>query len=572
MRRARPGDAAWPTDADWDRLRKQVGGRLIELESPLAACRSEPDGDACADALRQLKNPYWLGDQPALTQASGWLDAWTSQPSAYAVAAGSVEDVVAGVNFARAHNLRLVIKGAGHAYQGTSNAPDSLLIWTRAMHRVVLHEAFVPEGCAGTIAPQPAVSVGAGAMWTDAYDAVTTQAGRYAQGGGCLSVGVAGIIASGGFGSFSKGFGLAAAGLLEAEVVTADGERRIANACTHPDLFWALKGGGGGSFGVVTRLTLRTRELPQTMGVVFTAIKATSDAAFRRLIARIVGFYAERLCNPHWGEQLRFAPNNRLTIAMVYQGLSRQAAEESWRPFFDWVAESSPDLAWDAPRYVDDLPARHFWDAAYLDQHAPGRIIPDDRPGSPASHFLWEGNIVEAGQFLHAYNSAWLPQALLARDQQPALVEALFAASRRWGTVLHFNKGLAGASAADRAAAMETATNPAVVDAFALAVVIAEGPPAYRDTPGLGIDLTAARRDAVAVGRAGEAISAVVPRPASYVSESDYFLEEWQEAFWGSNYPRLLQVKRTYDPDGLFVVHHGVGSEEWDAAGFIRRT
>ena len=71
-----------------------------------------------------------------------------------------------------------------------------------------------------------------------------------------MTVGVAGLVQSGGFGSFSKAYGLAAASLLEAEVVTADGEVRIANACSDPDLFWALKGGGGGSLGVVTRADL----------------------------------------------------------------------------------------------------------------------------------------------------------------------------------------------------------------------------------------------------------------------------------------------------------------------------
>ncbi len=83
----------------------------------------------------------------------------------------------------------------------------------------------------------------------DVYDAVTTRAGRYVQGGGCITVGVAGLVQSGGFGTFSKDFGLAAAKLIEAEVVTADGRLRIANACTTPELFWALKGGGGGTFG-----------------------------------------------------------------------------------------------------------------------------------------------------------------------------------------------------------------------------------------------------------------------------------------------------------------------------------
>jgi FAD/FMN-containing dehydrogenase len=87
--------------------------------------------------------------------------------------------------------------------------------------------------------------LGAGVIWLYAYSAVTTEAGKYVQGGGCTTVGVAGLIQSGGFGSFSKHYGTAASSLLEAEVVTADGKIRIASACTNPDLFSALKGGGG---------------------------------------------------------------------------------------------------------------------------------------------------------------------------------------------------------------------------------------------------------------------------------------------------------------------------------------
>ena len=540
----------------------------------MAACRSDPDGAACAEALKHVKNPYWLGDQPALTQASGWLDAWTSAPSAYAVAAASTDDVAAAVDFARAHDLRLVVKGGGHSYHGTSNAPDSLLIWTRAMHEVVLHDAFTPDGCAGTVAPQPAVSVGAGAIWMQVYDAVMTRAGRYVQGGGCMTVGVAGLVQSGGFGSFSKGFGLAAAGLLEAEVVTADGQVRIANAGTNPDLFWALKGGGGGNFGVVTRLTLRTRALPPTLGVVFGTIQAHSDEAFRRLTARILGFYGERLFNPHWGEQIRLEPDNTLRISMVFQGLTRTEAEDAWGPFVDWVDDAPQDLAWVTPLTIEDLPARQFWDAEALAHVAPGRIIADDRPDARAGSFLWAGNIVEAGQFFHGYYSRWLPASLLADDRREALVDTLVAGSRHWGIQVHFNKGLGGAPPAEIAAARDTAMNPAVLDAFAMAFVIAEGPPAYPDMPGPEADreaeLTTARRNAAAVQRAGEALTALVPKPGSYVSESDFFIRDWAEAFWGSNVPRLTAVKQQYDPDGLFVVHHGVGSEAWDADGFTR--
>ena len=187
----------------------------------------------------------------------GWVDAWATKPSVYAVAARNAHDIAAAVNFARENNLRLVVKGGGHSYQGTSNAPDSLLIWTRHMHDIEMHDAFVPQGCEHTLQPQPAVTVGAGTIGMQAYDAVTTKGGKYVQGGGCRQCASAGLVQSGGFGSYSKHYGTAAGGLLEAEVVTADGQIRIANACTNPDLFWALKGGGGGSFGVVSKMTLR---------------------------------------------------------------------------------------------------------------------------------------------------------------------------------------------------------------------------------------------------------------------------------------------------------------------------
>ena len=274
--RVRPGDPAWPSAARWDRLKRDVGGRLIEIRSPFGVCRDDPVGLPCDELFGELKNPYYVGDDPALTQTAGWVDAWTAQPSVYAVAAETAADVAAAVNFARDNNLRLVVKGGGHSYLGTSNAADSLLVWTRRMNAITPHDSFTPQGCAAAL---PAVSVGAGAVWMHVYNEVTTRNGRYVQGGGCLTVGVAGLVQGGGYGSFSRQYGTAAASLLEAEIVTADGAVRIANACTNSDLFWALKGGGGGTFGVVTRLTLRTHELPETMGGVFTVIRAASDAA-----------------------------------------------------------------------------------------------------------------------------------------------------------------------------------------------------------------------------------------------------------------------------------------------------
>jgi FAD/FMN-containing dehydrogenase len=567
FKRSRPADTSWPTAAQWEALNTQTGGQLVRVRSPLEACRAEPAGADCAAVFRGLKNPWYIGDNVALTQTSGWVDAWTSTPSVYAVTARNAADVAAAVNFARTHRLRLAVKGGGHSYQGTSNAPESLLVWTRGMNRIELHDAFVGQGCSDR--PQPAVSLGAGVVWLQAYDAVS-KVGRYVQGGGCTTVGVAGLIQSGGFGTFSKRYGMAAAGLIEAEVVTADGTVRIANACTNSDLFWALKGGGGGSFGIVTRLTLRTRELPDFFGGMFVNVQAKSDAAYRELIQRFVAFYREQLFNPQWGEQVTFRRDNVLAVAMVFQGLDGDAAAAVWAPLFAWLAERPGDFALAAPPFIAALPARHFWDAAWLKANAPDFVLSDDRPGAPAGNVFWRSNLGEAGWFIQGYESVWMPGALIEPANQSRLVDALFAGSRQWRITLHFNKGLAGAPAEDVLAARDTATNPAAVDAFALAISASEGPPAFPGIRGHEPDVPLAQRNARSIGAAMDELRKLVPNHGSYVSESNYFEADWQRAFWGTNYPRLRQVKNKYDPEGLFFVHHGVGSEDWSADGFTR--
>ncbi len=305
----------------------------MQVRSAFTVCEPGASGTACTDLFQNLLDPFYIDRSANLTQTLGWTGAFTSEPSAYAVLAASSADVAAAVNFAREHRVRLVVKGGGHSYLGTSNAPDSLLIWTRPnMAAVEVLDSFVPQGATGAAEPEPAVSVGAGAIWMDAYNAVTTVAGRYVQGGGCTTVGVGGLTLGGGFGSFSKGFGTAAANLLEAEVVTADGTVRIVNAFQDPDLFWALKGGGGGTFGVVTRFTLRTHELPGYFGGVSATISASSDAAYQALAGQMISFYRQNLFNPHWGEQIHFGPGSQISVAMNFQGLTQAQAEQAWAP------------------------------------------------------------------------------------------------------------------------------------------------------------------------------------------------------------------------------------------------
>jgi FAD/FMN-containing dehydrogenase len=568
-RRVRPSDAGWPSAAQWQKLGRDVEGNLIKPKPLFAPCQAEAGGAACADVMKNMRNPFFIGDQPSGTEVSGWVDAWTPAASEYAVAAKNAAHVASAVNFARKHNLRLVVKGTGHSYLGTSNAPDSLLIWTRAMNKVVVHEAFVPSGCKAPCAPVPAVSAGAGAMWIDLYDAVTTRGGRYVQGGGCTTTGVAGLVQSGGFGSFSKQFGTAAAGLLEAEIVTADGQIRIANPHRHPDLFWALKGGGGGSWGVVTRVTLRTHELPASFCYVDGEVKAHSEDAFRRLIAKLVDFYSESLFNPHWGEQIKIAPDNSIELSMDGSGLDVDQAKRVWQPFFDFV-RSSKDLSGSDLEAGANMRPRHNWDVVDRESKGNHDLIRDPRPGAPSRHAFWEGDQDQVGALWHAFDSLWLPASLLQKDQRSRLAEALFAASRHRKLGLHFNKGIAGAPAEAVAATKNTATNPAVLDAFVLVIVAAGEKAAYPGMSRPPVDVAAARRRKLDVDRAAAELRKIAPGTGSYVSESNYFNESWREAYWGTNYPRLRAIKRKYDPDGLFIVHHGVGSEDWSKDGFER--
>ncbi len=184
---------------------------------------------------------------------------------------------------------------------------------------------------------------------------------------------------------------------------------------------------------------------------------------------------------------------------------------------------------------------------------------------------LWKGDQGQVGWFLHGYASAWMPSALLGDDQVVATATALCAAAAHMDVGLHCNKGLFGAPAEAIAASADTATHPAVLDAFALALIGNAGGPVY---PGCGgsVDESGARRGALRVRRAYEALSVLVPKAPTYVSECDYFQADWQRAFWGPHYPRLLATKQRYDPDGLFVIHHGVGSEAWSADGFAPRS
>ena len=96
FRRRRPFDAAWPSKPAWKRLDDAVGGNLTAVDFPLSLFKTDPASAASKRLSENLRNPYYIGDQPGLTQTLGWVDAWATKPSVYAAAARNAHDAGAG--------------------------------------------------------------------------------------------------------------------------------------------------------------------------------------------------------------------------------------------------------------------------------------------------------------------------------------------------------------------------------------------------------------------------------------------------------------------------------------------
>lgn len=547
----------WPDAQAWAELRQQVGSRLIRPKQPWAKLGPGP-------IPRRFLNPWFLEEQPGATQSTGMYKAWASTPSAYAVAAREVSDVVAGVGFARDHGVRLVVKGTGHDYYGRSSGPrNSLLLWTHHMRGITVHDSFVPQGAPRGTKPVTAVTTTAGNRWLEAYTAASA-AGLYIQGGGCTSVGACGGFAlGGGFGSFSKRFGSGAAGVLELDVVLADGSVVTVNEFQHADLYWALRGGGGGTFGVVTSMTLLAHPEPSISGWISGPIVAKSDNAFRELLQRYVAFCAETLSTPTWGEGVILNPDygmatdrdagmNVMQVGTTFLDITTEQAEETWAAFLDPLRSRPGDFTVDVA--FSSKPFAERWKATERE------AIFDDRPSAPKGYFWWKGNASEVAAYWGAYDGRGVPFAMTQGANADLLAQALFDASRTSLILWQTNKALYGEHPEARLRDESTSINPAVFDNIAFITIGAWKQGKYPGVKGHQPIQAESQAQFDGVTAAAAILRSVTEAGGSYSNEGSYFEEDWRRQFWGSNYPRLLRIKRRYDPTNLFRVHKGVGS------------
>jgi FAD/FMN-containing dehydrogenase len=215
----------------------------------------------------------WPGDDGYDAARRVWNGAIDRHPALIARASGT-SDVVTAVRFARERGLPVSVRGGGHSAAGFAVADGALMIDLSAMKTIRIDPAA-----------RTAVA-GPGLLWQE-LDAATQAFGLATTGGVVGSTGIAGLTLGGGIGWLDRLAGLTCDNLLEAEVVTAEGEVLRASSDAHPDLFWALRGGGG-NFGVVTSFTYRLHPVAQAFGglLVYTMDRATDVLqAYRELSA-----------------------------------------------------------------------------------------------------------------------------------------------------------------------------------------------------------------------------------------------------------------------------------------------
>jgi FAD/FMN-containing dehydrogenase len=555
----------WPEAKAWSELRQQVGRRLIRPEQPWANLKPGVAIPA------KFKNPWFLEEQAGATQSTGMYRAWNSTPSGYAVAAESAKDIQAAINFARKHRVRVVVKGTGHDYYGRSCGPRrSLLIWTHNMRQVTVHDSFVPKGAPPGTPGVYAVTTTAGNRWLEAYKTASAYSddnvdGLYIQGGGCTSVGACGGFAlGGGFGSFSKRFGSGAAGVLELTVVLADGKIVTANAYQNADLYFALRGGGGGTFGVVTHMTYLAHPEPQVSGWIGGPITAKSDAAYLELLQSYVEFAGSTLSDPIWGEGVilnegyamaeKFDTGlNVMQVGTTFLDIPTEQAEAAWEPFLAPLRARPDDFTVDVT--FSSQPFRDRWNPTTRE------AIFDDRRNAPAGYFWWSGNAAEVGAYWGAYDGRGVPFSMTQGANARTLAQGLFDASRTSLVLWQTNKALYGEHPEAKARDERTSINPAVFDNVAFITVGAWRQNKYPGVAGHEPDTTVSKAQYDGVMAASAFIHKATPGGGSYSNEGNYFQKGWQTEFWGDNYPELLRIKKKYDPTNMFTVHKGVGSE-----------
>ncbi|KAK7978485.1 FAD binding domain-containing protein [Apiospora saccharicola] len=528
-----PGDACWPSADTWSTLNSTVSGRLVATVPIGSPCHDPTyDADACA-ALQS----GWQLPQTHLPSSSSVMhpffanqscDPFTprSQPcllgnyAAYAVNVTGKEDVQAALKFAKTNNIRIVIRNTGHDFLGRSTGAGSLAIWTQYLKNMEFSD-WSDEFYQG-----PAVKFGAGVIGYEATEAVNAK-DLVVVGGECPTVGIAGgYTQGGGHSALTTAFGLAADQTLEFEVVTASGEVVTASRQENEDLYFALSGGGPGTFGVVTAMTVRAHpNLPVGGATLQMAAASTTQDKFYEAVSR---FHALLPGMTDQGAMVVYYVASSVLMVnpiTVYNSTGDYVRNTVLAPFIKTLNEL-------------EIPHKVSYSTRNYRDHYDTYMGP-----LPYGHVAVEE---------YNFGSRLIPRSVL-EDNNEGLQAVLK------NLTLHGVLAVGDALNATAPHPTANAVNPA-----------------WRKT-GVHMQLTTAWNDTAPWADMVEAqrritdefvpqMEAVTPGSGAYTNEADFHQPDWQQTFFGENYDRLLQIKRKWDPEGRFYAIRTVGSEAWNVA------
>ena len=449
------------------------------------------EGEISGEVLLSASPGYESARKPAMAR---FHDA---RPRAV-VLCETAEDVSEAISFVRRQGLRAVPRSGGHCFAGRSSV-EGMVIDVSPMRSV-----SVSDGVA---------TVGAGARLGHVYDALDEHALTIAAGCG-PDVGIAGLTLGGGLGILGRKYGLTSDILLGAQVVLADGSVVECDEEREADLFWALRGSGGGNFGVVTSLVFRT--VPAPAATAFDLIWPPAYAP------EVVG--AWQVWSPAAPDELAaslhvFAPADPdQPPAVSVSGSMLGTASDTRDLLAELVARVGVD-----PTSATFEQASYRQTKRYLAEHGPG----DDRPDG------------------HPYNKSEFFREPLPAEAVPALVRTL-SEGRRVGQSRELDfTPWAGAY------------NRTPTDATAFA---------HRDERFLLLQVAVVEPDAPAAER--EAARDWLTRSwlslhpwgtgRVYPNFPDPELEDWAHAYHGTNLERLALIKTKYDPDNFFHFHQSI--------------
>ncbi|KAL2019325.1 hypothetical protein VTK56DRAFT_9792 [Thermocarpiscus australiensis] len=548
--RVLPGDRDWPSPGQWASLNETVHGRLIASVPLGSVCHDAPFNNYDAEACARLQSTWnktslFHMDDPSEV-FNMWFKNYTcspftprSQPCelgnlvSYVIDVGSAEDVRAGISFARQHNIRLVIKNTGHDYMGKSTGKGGLSLWTHHLKSIQYLPEYKSPHYRG-----PAIKLGAGVQaWEAAAAAHAT--GHRLVSGVCPTVGISGGYSQGGGHSILSGmYGMGADNVLEWEVVTVDGRHLVASPSQHADLYWALSGGGPGTFAVVLSMTARLH----ADGVVAGASLSfdDSDVGNDAFWDAVGAFHQLTPAFVDEGNSFFYLITNKaLTVyAATMPGADLDRANALLRPFVDELAARG--ITADVKVRVSDSFSDHF--TTHVGPGPEGWI---DYATFSTSRTVPRAVVTDAAR--NAVLTQTLRNISQAEGYGPIPCEAL-------------NVGRAEVAHPDNA------VHPAWREALLFCVQGGSWDPLA------GPDDMARRHD-YAANVMQPMINAATPGGAIYLNEANYETKDWQREMYGANYPRLLEVKRKYDPEAMLYARTSVGSEAWveDADGRLCR-